>query len=219
MIIVFACIKCTTTEILSNDNNPSLTAETNDYKSNENTAEINPINEGFIIFSDNQKKYPLSPMSSTSASPIKKKETSISRTLSNTTATTKTKHQLTPTSTSKTTTTTLTKTPNYTANSTVNHPSNRRGRRLLHDSNYDTDMDTSTTNTSLDNESDMGSFLKVNDEELSNQLLYMSAMAEGSGETSMYQLNIYLYLWLIFFCFYLAIEDTTEETTSKFIFL
>jgi hypothetical protein len=200
-IVALACTNCTTTETIlnnewSNDNH-GLSAETQDYKSNGNPVEINPIDEGFIILSDNEKKQPLAAISSTSAGPTKKKQTSTSRTLPNvtsspTTTTCKTKHQTTPTSTSKMTTTTLTKTPNHTTDSTVDPSRSRRGRRLLNDPSYDTDIDTSSTSTSLDDNNDVDSFLKVNDEDLSKQLVNMEFTVDGSG-FSMYQLNNYLF--------------------------
>jgi len=109
-----------------------------------------------------------------------------------TTTTCKTKHQTTPTSTSKMTTTTLTKTPNHTTDSMVDPSRSRRGRRLLNDPSYDTDIDTSSTSTSLDDNNDVDSFLKVNDEDLSKQLVNMEFTVDGSG-FSMYQLNNYLF--------------------------
>jgi hypothetical protein len=59
-----------------------------------------------------------------------------------------------------------------------------RGRRLLNDFSYDTDV--SSTNTSANLPSDVNSFLTVNDEELSKQLMNMVAMVDGSG-FSMYR--------------------------------
>lgn len=160
----------------SNDNNHGLSAETHDYKSNDNPAETNPINEGFIILSDNQKTYrSSSKTTSLSAGPIGKKQTTKIKKLSNitTTATTpsKTKHKITKSSTSKTTTTTLKKTPNQT-----DHLTSRRGRRLLNDPSYDTEND----------DNDVDSFLKVSDEDLTNQLVNLAVMTDGSG-FSMYQ--------------------------------
>lgn len=196
-IVVFACINCTTTETVSNNkwsnDNHGLSAETYDYKSNDNPVETNPIHEGFIILADNQKNHPSPTISSMSAGPTTKKPIFTSRELSNvTSATSKTKHQITSSSTSKMTTTTLNKTPNHTVNSIVNHSSHRRGRRLLNDPSYDTELDTSSTNTSLNDDSDVANFLKVNDEELRDQLVNMDAMTDGSG-FSMYQLNNYLF--------------------------
>jgi len=185
-IVAFTCTNCTTTETISNNkwsnDNPGLSAETYDYKSNDHPVETNPINEGFIILSDNQKNDPSSTISSASTGPTTKKLTSTSRELSNVTSgTSKTKHQITSSSTSKMTTTTLKTTPNHTVNSIVNHSSHHRGRRLLNDPSYDTDLDTSSINTLLDNDSDVASFLKVNDEELRDQLININAMADGSG--------------------------------------
>jgi hypothetical protein len=60
-IIAFTCINGTTTETILNTNwsndNHTLSAETYDYKPDDNTVEISPINEGFLIFTDNQKKH------------------------------------------------------------------------------------------------------------------------------------------------------------------
>lgn len=176
------------TETLSNNewsnDNHGLSAETHDYKSNDNLAESNPINEGFIILSDNQKTHSSSTKTTTTAGPNVKKQTSTIRTLSNITTTTttcKTKHKITSTSTSKTTTTTMKKTPNQTMNSNVVASPARRGRRLLNDPSYDTDNDLSLKTTLPDDDSDVDSFLRVNDAELSNQLVNMAVMADGSG--------------------------------------
>jgi hypothetical protein len=174
------CVNCIGTKTISenkwsNNNHDDLSENTYDYKSNDITIESNPINEGFIILSDNQKKQPLSTISSTSAGPIRKKPTSTARKLSNTTTRT------TSISTRKTITKSLPKTTNHTINSYLDSSSARRGRRLLNDPSYDTDTD-----TSFDHANDVESFLKVNDEELSQQLLTMAETVDGSGY-SMYQ--------------------------------
>jgi hypothetical protein len=81
-----------------------------------------------------------------------------------------------------------TNTSNYTVNSIDDDSLHRRGRRLLNVPSYDTDIDTSSAPTSLDDNSDVGSFLQVDDEELTNQLVNIVVMADGSGY-SMYRLN------------------------------
>jgi len=181
---VFATVGCKTTETITNGTRShgdrGLSADIHDYKSNDNIAEINPINEGFILLSNNKKKQSPFTTSSTSAVLTTTKKTSD---ISSTTYTTK--KQTMPTSTSKMATTTLS---NYTVNSIDDHSLHRRGRRLLNDPSYDTDIDTSSTPTSLDDNSDVGSFLQVDDEQLSNQLVNIVVMADGSGY-SMYRLN------------------------------
>ena len=191
IIIVFVAISCTTTETIANDTRSNddriLPAEIRDYKSNENIAEINPIKEGFILLSDNQEKQSPFTISSTSAAPTTTKKTSTPKTLPDIPSTTcETKQQTTLTSTSKFTVTTLSKIPNHTVNSIDDYSSHRRGRRLLNDPSNDTDID-----TSLD-DSDVGTFMKVDDEELSKQLVNMAVMADGSGY-SMYRLKNYLF--------------------------
>ncbi|CAF4138467.1 unnamed protein product, partial [Adineta steineri] len=202
-ILLFTTVHCTTITTTTTDNiendtrsnvNHSLSAEIHDYKSNDNITEINPIHEGFILLSDNQKKRTPSTITSTTAS-TKTKQTSTLRTLSNTTTTTcKTKHQKTSTSTSKITTTTSTRSPNNTVKTADNHESPRRGRRLLNELSYDTDIDTSSVHASLDNNNDMDNFLKVDDEELTKQLVNLAVMADGSGFTT---------------------EEATEETSTS----
>jgi hypothetical protein len=161
-----------------------------DYKSNDNNAETNPINEGFILLTDNKKqKQPSSTKTSTSTVSTILKQTSTMRALSkmpSTTTTCKTKHQTTPTTTTKMMTTTLKRTPNQADSSIVNRTHGRVGRKLLNDPSYDTDIDTSSAKTLLDDDSDVNSFLKVDDEELTKQLVDTAAMADGSGE-SMYR--------------------------------
>ena len=99
---------------------------------------------------------------------------------------------MTPTSTSKMTTTTLKSTPNHTVNSNGNRSPRRVGRRLLTDPSYDTDIDTPSPQTLSDDDSDVNSFLKVDDEELSKQLVNMAVSADGSGESMYRSLNYLL---------------------------
>ncbi|CAF0791655.1 unnamed protein product [Adineta steineri] len=201
-ILLFTTVHCTTTttDNIENDTrsnvNHSLSAEIHDYKSNDNITEINPIHEGFILLSDNQKKrIPSTITSISTTASTKTKQTSTLRTLSNTTTTTcKTKHHKTSTSTSKITTTTSTRSPNNTVKTADNHESHRRGRRLLNELSYDTDIDTSSVHASLDNNNDMDNFLKVDDEELTKQLVNLAVMADGSGFTT---------------------EEATEETSTS----
>jgi hypothetical protein len=159
-----------------------LSAKIRDYKSNDKTVEVNPINEGFILLSDNLKKSSSETSSSTSAGPTTAKRTVTPRTVKNVSTTTcKTKHQTTATPTKMITTTTLQKTPNH----TVNHPAGRLGRRILTDLSYDTDItETSSTQASLEDDTDVESFLKVDNEELSKQLAEMTDTT-GSGDESM----------------------------------
>ena len=169
-ILVFTCVYCTTTEIIKDNN--GLSANTYDYKSHDNAAEISPVNEGFIILSDS-KKYITH--TATSAGPIVKKQTPTARTLSNNTTSSKTAHKkktssTTTTTTLMTTTTALNMTPQL----------NRRGRRLLNDPSYDTDVDLPNKTVS----DDVDSFLTVNDDELSISLFSYQSTYDGSG-TSM----------------------------------
>ena len=176
MIITFkviTCIDCTSTNTWSNANH-GLSAKIRDYKSDENTAEINPINEGFILISNEQKKPPRSTISPT--------RTSSSRTLHNVSSTTcKTKHQTISTFDDRVKTISLENKRNYTVCSIVKKLPSRRGRRLLNEPNYDTD--TSSANMSVEDNSDMESFLKVDGAELSKQLINMALVSDGSGES------------------------------------
>lgn len=169
-ILVFTCVYCTTTEIIKDNN--GLSANTYDYKSHDNAAEISPVNEGFIILSDS-KKYITH--TATSAGPIVKKQTPTARTLSNNTTSSKTAHKK---KTSSTTTTTTLMTTTTALNMTPQ--SNRRGRRLLNDPSYDTDVDLPNKTVS----DDVDSFLTVNDDELSISLFSYQSTYDGSG-TSM----------------------------------
>ena len=169
-ILVFTCVYCTTTEIIKDNN--GLSANTYDYKSHDNAAEISPVNEGFIILSDS-KKYITH--TATSAGPIVKKQTPTARTLSNNTTSSKKAHKK---KTSSTTTTTTLMTTTTALNMTPQ--SNRRGRRLLNDPSYDTDVDLPNKTVS----DDVDSFLTVNDDELSISLFSYQSTYDGSG-TSM----------------------------------
>ena len=183
--LVLTCVECTATETIS-DNNHGLSSDPYGYKSDDQTKENNPTIEGFIILTDNQKKQP-------SADSTMKKQSSISRTWSNTTAKakSKTKH----TTPSKSTTTIKPKSLQKISNHMVISPI-RHGRRLLNDFSYDTDL--SATNTSSDFASDVDSFLAVNDEELSKQLVNMALSVDGSG-TSMYHWKIKYAYFIHFF--------------------
>ncbi len=65
--------------------------------------------------------------------------------------------------------------------------SGRRGRRLLNEPSYDTDIETSSAeNTSFVD--DAGSFLKVDADDLTFQLMNMANTVDGSG-FSMYLRN------------------------------
>jgi len=183
-ILVFTCVYCTTTEIIKDNN--GLSANTYDYKSHDNAAEISPVNEGFIILSDS-KKYITH--TATSAGPIVKKQTPTARTLSNNTTSSKKAHKkktssTTTTTTLMTTTTTLmtTTTTLMTTTTALNMTPqlNRRGRRLLNDPSYDTDVDLPNKTVS----DDVDSFLTVNDDELSISLFSYQSTYDGSG-TSM----------------------------------
>jgi hypothetical protein len=87
------------------------------------------------------------------------------------------------------TTTTLKSTPNHTVHSNGNRSPKRVGRRLLNDPSYDTDIDTPSPQTLIDDDSDVNSFLKVDDEELSKQLVNMAISADGSGFSMYRSLN------------------------------
>jgi hypothetical protein len=174
-LVTLTCVNCTATEIIS-DNNHGLSSDTYDYKSDDKTVESNPVIEGFIIFGDNQKKHPSPIISSTSTDSTTKKPSSTSQTWSNITKKTKSKTKI---STNTIKTKSLQKISNHAMNSLAH-----RGRRLLNDFSYDTDV--SSTNTSANLPSDVNSFLTVNDEELSKQLMNMVAMVDGSG-FSMYR--------------------------------
>ncbi|CAF1151520.1 unnamed protein product [Rotaria sp. Silwood1] len=188
-ISVFACIKCTTTQTTKNSTRSkekqALSAEIRDYKSIDTSVEITPINEGFIIISDNQNKKNPPTISSTSARPKSLKRVSTSRNLLDVSSTTcKTELQRTSTSTSIITTTTLQKTPNETVTLITDHSQRRLGRRLLNDPSYDTEIDLPSTETLLDDDSDVQTFLKFDDTNLNKQLIGVEAMIDGSGETT-----------------------------------
>lgn len=182
---------CTATETrsanqLTYENNHSLSTDTYDSKSNENKVETNPTNEGFIILSDNQKQH----SSTTSANRIRNKQTSSARTSTNITA-------VTP---RKTTAKSSGRSSNRTSTSRLDYSPTRRGRRLLNDISYDTDLETTPANKLFDPLGDVESFLAVNDEELSKQLMLLSVTMEGST-FSMYPPNLGLRNLFFFFSF------------------
>lgn len=166
--MLFSCVFCIATETRSaNENNHSLSTDTYDSKSNEKNVESNPTNEGFIILSDNQKQH----SASTSVNRIRNKQTSTSRT------STSSSTAITP---RKTTAKSLARSSNRTSKPQLDYSFARRGRRLLNDISYDTELETTPANTLFDPLGDVDTFMAVNDEELSKQLLLMAVSMEGS---------------------------------------
>jgi hypothetical protein len=164
----------------------SLSAKIRDYRSNDNVPEVNPINEGFILLAEQQKKPSPLAISLTTTAPTKAKRTSTVRSFSNVTTTTtcETKHKTASTSTNKTSTTILFQSSsNGSVHATEDESLHRRGRKILTAASYDTDADTSTAFPLFDDndQSDVENFLRVDDEELTKQLVNLAVMADGSG--------------------------------------
>ena len=133
----------------------NLSLKIHDNKIHDKATETHPLTEGFILLSDKFKK-----PSPTKSSMINRISTS-----HNTSSTT-------------CITITTTKIANDTSSSTVGH----LGRRLLYEESYDTDIETSSIQTPIDDD-EVESFLKVADEELNRQLLNTDMTTDGSGES------------------------------------
>jgi hypothetical protein len=124
---------------------------------NEKNIESHPLNEGFIMVPDDHPK----PSKKITVKPDKR--IFISNNISSTTCRT----------------VVIVKTKKQTSPPILDHSMGHHGRRLLNEPSYDTDLDITSKPTPIDEEFD--SFLKVNDEELSKQLLNMDAAMDGSG--------------------------------------
>jgi len=135
-----------------------LSSKIHDYKSYDKIIETHPLNEGFILLADNPKKP--SPTQTTT------KPTRISKSPNISSTTRKT--------------TTMVKIKNRTS-----APVGHVGRRLLNEPSYDTDIDTSTLQTQIVDDSEFSNFMKVDNEELSEQLFNFDTTADGSGESTL----------------------------------
>jgi hypothetical protein len=157
---------------------------------NEKNIESHPLNEGFIMVPDDHPK----PSKKITVKPDKR--IFISNNISSTTCRT----------------VVIVKTKKQTSPPILDHSMGHHGRRLLNEPSYDTDLDITSKPTPIDEEFD--SFLKVNDEELSKQLLNMDAAMDGSGISTFRAKHSFPIKKIPFFCF-TATEDTTQQTTSK----
>ncbi len=148
-----------------------LSLKIHDYKSDEKIVESHPLNEGFILFADSTKK----PSTTTTSKPVRlslNNRISLSHNISSTTCKT----------------IIMVKTKNHTSPPIVKRLVGHLGRRLLNEPSYDTDIDTSSMQTTIEDDGEIDSFLKVDDEVLSKQLFNMQATTDGSGE-SMFKLK------------------------------
>ena len=138
-----------------------LSSEVHDYKSNDTIKEVSPISEGFILLADNRKKQASSNISTT---PCK-----------NTTKTMTVMEAL-----------------NHTMNSIETYSVHHRNRRLLNEVSDDTKTETSSPSVQSilnDDIGDVGSFLRVaDDDQLAKQLINLAVTVDGSG-FSMYRLK------------------------------
>ena len=188
VVLVLSAVYGTRSELVApgarTNTGHSLSAEVRDYRLHDNLAEVNPTHEGFILLTDNQKKPPPFALPSTTAAPMKAKQTSTARSFSNVTATTTCTTKQKTTSKRSTSTTRLFKSSsNRPVNATEEDSLHRRGRRILNAASYDTDSDTSITYPLFDDgdHNDEGGFLRVDDDELTRQLVNLAAMSDGSG--------------------------------------
>lgn len=138
-----------------------LSSKIHVYKPDENNMESQPMNEGFMLLSDNLKQLPR--LSSN------KREILPSQNISATT----------------TCTTLIVMKTTKPTSPTAGHIS----RRLLNDPSYDTDIDTAPSVDQEDTEIDR--FLKVDDEELSRQMINIAMTADGSGESTFVSCNFF----------------------------
>jgi hypothetical protein len=137
-----------------------LSLKIHDYKSDDKMIESHPLNEGFILLAHNPKE----PSTTTTKPTHLSTKTRISRS-----------HNISSTTC---TTIIMIKTKNRTSS-----PVGHLGRRLLNEPNYNTDTDTTSMQTPIENDAELDNFLKVNDEELSKQLFNLGVTVEASGES------------------------------------
>ncbi len=147
-----------------------LSLKIHDYEFDDKIIESHPLNEGFILFNDNPKK------------PATQSKL-VRPTVQNISCTTCTTIVMVKTTTAK----------NSTALS-VGH----RGRRLLNEPRYDTDMDTTSKETPLEDDGEIDRVLKLNDEELSRQLMVTGFTIDASGESMLEKKKIFGETSLIF---------------------
>jgi hypothetical protein len=135
------------------------------YKLDDKTIESHPLNEGFILLADNSKKS--LPIKIKSTSSLLDNRTSILHNISLTTCKTVIK----------------VKAIDPISLPTVDRSLGHVGRRLLNEPSYDTDLETSSIQTPLEDDSEIESFFKVNEEEINRQLFNIGTTSDGSGDS------------------------------------
>lgn len=148
-----------------------LSAKMDEYSLDNKTMESHPFHEGFILITDNHKKS--SPITSTSV-----ESTVVNRIFTS---------DGIPSTTCKT----------IAVAKAVKRSIAYLDRGLSNEPSYDTDIDTTSVQTV--NEDEIDSFLKIDDEEWSKQLVNIGVTMDGSGD-SMFKLDIIF--WNIFFFFF-----------------
>jgi hypothetical protein len=142
-----------------------LSLKIHDYRSDDKKIESHPLNEGFILLADNSKDSP--PIKIKLTRPSLDKRTSILHNISSTTCKTVTK----------------VKAIDPISLPTVDRSLVHVGRRLLNEPSYDTDFETSSIQTPLEDDTEIESFFKVNQEEINRQLLQIGTTSDGSGDS------------------------------------
>ncbi|CAF2811538.1 unnamed protein product [Rotaria sp. Silwood2] len=167
LILVFDHIITISSESISNSIWTNiihdLASNINGYKSNDKTMESHPFNEGFMLQPNNRKQSSSTISSSTSLIVINRIST-LHNILSTTCKTT-----------------TLVENLNHTISPIDNH----RGQGISNETNNDNGFETSLKQTLIeDDNNEIDSFLKVDDEELSKQLVNIAYTTDGSGDTT-----------------------------------
>jgi hypothetical protein len=146
------------------------------HKAKDRTVANQPFNEGFILLLGNQKK--LSPKETTKSAELTVGDRIFtSYNTSSTTCNTRTVGKHTPTD---------------------DQSLSRRNRRLVNDLNNDTNIETTAKQTPITNESEIDSFLRIDDEQLSALIFNTDTTVDGSSE-SMFPLESYTFKNLHFY--------------------
>ncbi|CAF3505225.1 unnamed protein product [Rotaria sordida] len=166
LILIFSHIITISSESISSQTWPNiiqdLSSKINNYKSHDKTMENHPLNEGFMLLSNNHKQSSSTISSSTSLIVIN--QISTSDKISSITCKTKT----------------IVENLNHTISSIIDYTVDHLGKRVSNESIYDND--------------EIDSFLKVDDDILSKQIVNSGSTVDGSGYTT---------------------EETTEQTSES----
>lgn len=171
MILVLLCVVQTIAETKSTGTKGfTLLSEIRDYKSQGSTVDISPAHEGFLPLADSQaRKTPHVTRAVTLNSTVPSTQNT-----STTTCQTVIQQDVDPSSTI------VKHTPNRSENANLDSMPTHRSRRLLADDSYDTDLASTSNQRPTEDDDEVDSFLKVDDEALIMQLAN-ALVTDGSG--------------------------------------